>query len=72
LIARGDMSNSTLLKGMIKGMESMGATFVKNDECHLYFNVKKGSEIDNQTILNTARDMFQKSFNIGLKIRPID
>ena len=65
------MDTKLLIKGMIKGMEDMGATFVKSDYFDVYFNIKKGSEIDDDTKLKKAKDAFMKSFGLGLRVRRI-
>ena len=65
------MGNSTLLKGMIQGMESMGAKFVKNDQFHFYFDIKKGSEIDDHEKLKKAKEIFMNQFNMGIKVKRV-
>ncbi|HEX4875644.1 MAG TPA: hypothetical protein VFV31_03170 [Chitinophagaceae bacterium] len=65
------MDKKLLAKGMIKGMEDMGATFVKSDNFDVYFDVKIGSEIDDETKLKRAKEVFMKSFGLGLKIRRV-
>lgn len=66
------MGNSILLRGMITGMKSMGAEYVKVDNNHFYFNVTKNSEIDNDDKLIRAKEAFKKTFGLGLKIKRID
>jgi len=66
------MNKKLLLKGMIKGMEDMGASFVKVDDFDFFFNIKIGSEIDNDEKLKKARDSFMKSFGMGIKVRRIN
>lgn len=65
------IDNKIMLKGMIKGMEDMGATFVKSDYFDIFFNIKIGSKIDDDTKLKRAKNAFMKSFGIGLKIKRI-
>lgn len=65
------MKSSTLLKGMIQGMESMGAKFIKTDGFDMFFTIKKGSEIDNDDRLKKAKHSFWKLFGLGLKIKRI-
>lgn len=60
-----------LIKGMIKGFEDMGAKFIKADDFNLYFDVKKGSEIDDEENLKRAKGAFLSSFGFGLKIRKV-
>jgi hypothetical protein len=66
------MSNSTTLKGMILGMENMGAMFVKTDGFNLYFDIPKGSHIDDDDKLKRAKEAFTKMFGLGLKVRRIN
>lgn len=63
------MENFLLLKGMIQGMEEMGATFIKTDGSHLYFEIPKGGQLDNEAGLKRAKDAFVERFNLGIKIR---
>lgn len=65
------MSMSMTLKGMIKGMEMMGATFVKADEFNIFFDIPKNGEIDDDVKLKKARDAFVKKFGLGLRVRRI-
>ena len=65
------MDNKILIKGMVKGMEDMGAIFVKVDNFDVYFNVNIGSEIDNESKLKRAKEAFMKLFGLGLKIRRV-
>jgi hypothetical protein len=65
------IDNKIMLKGMIKGMQDMGATFVKSDDFDIFFNIKIGSKIDDDTKLKRAKNAFMKSFGIGLKIKRI-
>jgi hypothetical protein len=58
--------------GIIKGMNQLGATFVKNDESYFYFDVKKGSEIDNKERLLRAKNILMKKYGMGLKVKRID
>ena len=66
------MENSTTLKGMILGMEQMGAKFVKNDGFHLFFDVPIGTDIDDESKLKKAKQAFTELFSVGLKIRRIN
>jgi hypothetical protein len=56
---------------MIKGMEFMGATFVKNDATVIIFNAKAGSEIDNREKIDKAAEAFKKTFGIKLEVNII-
>lgn len=64
------MSN-LVLRGIILGAEKMGATFVKIDSTHIFFNVIKGSEIDNSEILERFRDVINDLYGLGIKIKRI-
>ena len=66
------MKTDFLLSGMLKGMQSMGAIFVRNENNVFYFDVKKGSEIDNSERLQRSKDTFMKTYGITLEIRRID
>jgi hypothetical protein len=66
------MSYSTTLKGMISGMENMGAMFVKTDGFNLYFDIPKGSHIDDGDKLKRAKEAFTEMFGLGLKVRRIN
>ena len=65
------MKSSNLLQGMIQGMESMGAKYIKTDGFHLYFTIKIGSDIDDDVKLKRSKDAFWQSFALGLKIKRI-
>jgi len=66
------MSNSTTLKGMIKGMEMMGAKYVKTDGFDLFFNIPKNSEIDDDDKLKRAKEAFTQMFGLGLRVRRVN
>lgn len=63
------MNRITTLKGMISGMEEMGAKFIKSDDFYLFFDITKGSEIDDDEKLKKAKIAFTEMFGIGLKVR---
>lgn len=63
--------DNNMIKGSIKGMELMGATFVKCDGFHLFFNIIKGSDIDDGVKLKRAKDTIFKTTGLGLKIRKV-
>lgn len=58
-----------ILQGMIKGIEMMGAKFIKTDDDFIYLEIPKGSEIDDDKKLNKAKYAFKKSYGLGLKIK---
>lgn len=66
------MNDLTTLKGMILGMENMGAKFIKNDGFYVFFNIPKGSDIDNDAKLKRAKQAFTKMFGLGLKVRRVN
>jgi hypothetical protein len=66
------MSDITTLKGMILGMENMGAKFVKTDGFDVYFDIAKGSDIDDDEKLKRAKQAFTKMFGLGLKVRRLN
>jgi hypothetical protein len=66
------MSDLTTLKGMILGMENLGAKFVKIDGFDVFFNIPKGSEIDDDAKLKRAKQGFKKMFGLGLKVRRLN
>ena len=66
------MNSLTTLKGMIIGMQMMGAEYVKTDGFDLFFNIPKGSEIDDDDKLKRAKEAFTRFFGLGLRIRRID
>lgn len=66
------MSNITTLKGMIEGMEMMGAEYVKTDGFDLFFNIPKNSEIDDDAKLKRAKEAFTKMFGLGLRVRRVN
>lgn len=65
------MDNKLLLKGMVKGFEDMGGKFIKVDHFDFFFEIKKGSEIDNEEKLKRAKNAFFIQFGLGLKIRRV-
>lgn len=63
------MDMQLLSKGMVRGMEMMGASFVKRDGEFLYFDVPKGCEADSQSVLHRAKEIFKLTHGLGLKVR---
>jgi len=66
------MDDLTTLKGMILGMENLGAKFVKTDGFDVFFNIPKGSGIDDDAKLKIAKQAFTKMFGLGLKVRRLN
>lgn len=66
------MDGLTTLKGMILGMENMGAKFVKTDGFDVFFDIPKGSDIDDDAKLKRAKQAFTKMFGLGLKVRRLN
>lgn len=66
------MSNLTTLSGMIKGMEMMGAKYVKTDGFDLFFDIPKNSEIDDDDKLKRAKEAFTRMFGLGLRVRRVN
>ena len=66
------MEDLILLKGTILGMENMGAKFVGSDGCYVYFDIPKGSEIDDNEKLKRVKQPFEELFGLGLKVRRVD
>ena len=62
------MNNLNTLKGMILGMEQMGAKYIKTDGVHLYFELQKENKFDDEK-LKRAKDAFLSAFRLGLKVR---
>tara|TARA_R110002020_G_scaffold40164_2_gene118902 strand:+ start:204 stop:410 length:207 start_codon:yes stop_codon:yes gene_type:complete len=60
-----------LFKGMIIGIEEMGAKLIKYDLLDLFFEVKIGSQIDDQERLKRSKDAFLKTFGLGMKIKRV-
>jgi hypothetical protein len=65
------MDKKELLKGIIKGFEKMGAKFIKVDHFDFFFEIKKGSDIDDDEKLKTIKNAFFGNFGLGLKIRRV-
>jgi len=66
------VKENEVLRGMILGMENMGAQFVKTDGLHVFFTIPKGSAIDNDAKLIRAKKAFTKMLGLGLKVRRIN
>ena len=45
--------------------------FIKVDHFDFFFEIKKGSEIDNEEKLKRAKNAFFSQFGLGLKIRRV-
>lgn len=60
-----------MLRGMFMAMEQMGAVLEGQDATYLYFNVKKGSDIDDEGKLKRAKEAFEKLCGLGLKIKKV-
>jgi hypothetical protein len=67
-----EMNNITTLRGMIKGMEMMGAEYVKTDGFDLFFNIPINSELDDNDKLKRVKEAFTKMFGLGLRVRRIN
>jgi len=65
------MDNNLIANGMVKGMEMMGAKFIKSNSNYLFFDIKIGSEIDNQEKLKNAKDAFVKILGVSIKVRKV-
>ena len=52
-------------------MNELGAKFVKTDGFDIYFDVKIGSEMDDQNKLIKARDILKNEFFLTLKIKKV-
>lgn len=64
------MNKKLLLYSMIIGMENMGAKYVKLDDTHIYFDIPKDSELNDEQ-LKRSKDAFTQMFNLGLKVRKL-
>lgn len=65
------MNNSlTTFKGICHGMELSGGKFIKVDETHVYFEIKKGSLLDDKEGMQNALKIF-KHYGWGLKIKKV-
>lgn len=62
----------TLLKGMVIGMEMMGANYVKDDGTHMYFEIIKGSKMDNDEKLKLAQEAIYKLTGFGIKVKRVN
>jgi uncharacterized protein (UPF0303 family) len=47
----------------------MGAKFVKINDHFVFFDIPKGSEIDDNEKLKIMKRLFKESFHLGLKVR---
>ena len=65
------MSDSFKLKGLVNGMKSMGAAFIKTDGFYAYFEIKKGGLMDDDVKLKRAKLAFTKLVGLGLKIKRV-
>lgn len=65
------MSDLNIFKGVILGMESMGAEFVKIDGSDIFFNIPKDSDISDAK-LKRAKEAFTEMFGLGLKVRRLN
>ena len=54
------------------GIEQMGGQYIKTDGIDLFFNIKIGSDIDDDVKLKRAKDAFFKMFGLGLRIRRVN
>ena len=66
------MEDLILLKGNILGVENMGAKFITVDDYFVYFDIPKGSEIDDDEKLKIVKKLFKESFELGLKVRRVN
>jgi hypothetical protein len=62
------MNKYLILYGMKQGMENLGARFVKIEGDKVFFDIPKGSEIDNDERIGRAKLAFNR-YSIRLMIR---
>ena len=60
---------SMMAQGIIIGMADMGAKFVKVDATHIFFDVTKGSEIDDNDKLLRANELIMSVTGLKMKIK---
>jgi hypothetical protein len=63
--------NETVLKGIIIGLENMGAKFIKIDETHMFIEIIKEGELDDEDKLSRTKTILTKMFNLGLKVKRV-
>ena len=59
----------TIVKGMILGMENEGAKFIKIDNFFMYFDIPKGSLIDDAGKIKRAKEAIFGLTGLSIKIR---
>lgn len=57
---------------MILGVEMLDAKYIKKDDDFIYFNVKKGGQLDDKSRQKIANHAFNDQFGLRLKIRLVD
>lgn len=58
-----------VLKGVLEGFQSLGATVHKVDATHIYLVVPEGSEMDDAKKLKRAVSVTRHFFNLGIKTK---
>jgi hypothetical protein len=59
-------------KGLLLGMEQMGAKHIKTDFDSVYFEIKKGSSIDDKGKLSRANQAFIGTLGLTIKVKRIE
>lgn len=65
------MDSFLAIQGIILAVKEMGGTLVKVNSTHLYFDIKKGSEIDDHEKLQRFRDVLNDMYGLGIKIKRV-
>ncbi len=59
------------IKGMILGIENMGGIFVKRVDDYLFFDIPKGSDIDDDEKIKKASDLMKDFIGYKMKIKRV-
>lgn len=60
-----------MFKGMLEGLEEIGATLVKHDLQFLYFDISTGSAIDDLKKLRRLKQLIHSTYGIGIKVKRV-
>ena len=63
------MNKFTFAQGVAEGMKESGATFIKMNDTHFFFEIKKGSALDYEEARKRTNDFLLTTYGRGMKFK---
>jgi hypothetical protein len=63
------MNTFVFAQGVSEGMKASGATFVKMNNTHFFFEIQKGSVLDNEDARKRVNDFLLTTYGRGMKFK---